>query len=883
MSLTPGTKLGPYEIVSPLGAGGMGEVYRARDKKLGREVAIKILPEQFAQDHQRMSRFEREAQLLAALNHPHIAHIYGFEDSDGAHALVMELVEGPTLAERIEGGPLPLEETLQIARQIAEALEYAHDRGIIHRDLKPANVKLTADGNVKILDFGLAKALADETSPTDISHSPTLTAAATQAGIVMGTAAYMSPEQAKGKSADRRADIWAFGCLFYEMLAGKMAFCEETLTDTLAAVIRDDPDWTLLPSNTPPSIRNLVARCMRKDAKQRLQSIGDARIAIDDVIAGTTDAPSGPIAPSPVNSHSPRTGLFIAIAAITLLLGTALGFSISALRNGKATSLAPVSLNIELPQAQSISALEFAPLAISADGDRIVYLGTGKNGLQLYLRQLDSFQITPISGTQGAVDPFFSPDGQWIAFTGEGKLKKVAITGGAAEVICDLFGAHSGGTWNSDGNIYLSPNVISGVFRVPATGGTPVAITHAETTEGDNWPQLLPGGKNLLLTSWNGSGFDAANIEVVELATGKRHVLIEGGSAARFVAPNFLVYARTGSLMMAHFDPDRLEVQGAPVQILSDLMTNPSTGAPQFDISSTGTLIYLSGSAEIYENNLDWIDRSGKTQPFGFKPGLYQSPRFSPDGHKLAITVRLPNPEIWIYDLDRGAFQQMTSAPGENEIPVWSPDGKQIAYASNGRKQAYVFPVDGDSPERAIADIPNHFHLQSWSPDGSLIALENYGKPGVTDIWMLPTADHHPPYLYLSNAGYPAFSPDGHWLAYVSNSSSAENVYIQRFPGPGDRIQVSSEDGDEPVWSRDGRELYYASGNTLYSVSVATAPKLAIGKPEIVFRSQLWRSNIAGPNYDVAPDGKRFLMMDSGKESELTQIHVILNWAAQLK
>ena len=423
-----------------------------------------------------------------------------------------------------------------------------------------------------------------------------------------------------------------------------------------------------------------------------------------------------------------------------------------------------------------------------------------------------------------------------------------------------------------------------------AAGGTPQVITRVkvETEDGDNWPQVLPGGKALLMTTWNKNKMDDADdalIEVLNLSTGLRRVLIAGGSAPRFVPPHFLVYARAGNLMLARFDPGRLEVQGTPVQVLGDLMTVPLSGAPQFAISATGTLVYLSGPAGVYENNLDWIERGGKAQPFGIKPGLYQSPRFSPDGRKVALTVRLPTPEIWIYDLDRGALQQMTFAAGENEIPVWSSDGRKIAYAGNGRKQAYVFPVDGNSPERAIATVPDHFHLQSWSADGSLIAFEKY-ENGSPQIWMLPTAGNRQPYLYLNHSVYPAFSPDGHWLAYVTGVSDdydSWNVYIQRFPGPGERIQASTGVGDEPVWSRNGRELYYEAGDTLFGVSVATAPNLVVGKPEVVFKGHFWRSDIAGPNYDVAPDGKRFLMLDSDKEPELTQIHVVLNWTSQLK
>lgn len=891
MPLPPGSRLGSYDVTAAIGAGGMGQVYRARDAKLGRDVALKVLPEAFARDADRLARFQREAKVLASLNHPNIAAIYGFEDSGSTHALVMELVEGPTLADRIKPGPIPVEESLRIAKRICEALEYSHERGIIHRDLKPANVKVTADDAVKVLDFGLAKAVEGDAAAADIATSPTVTRMATMQGVLLGTAAYMSPEQAKGKTVDRRADIWAFGCVLYEMLTGKMAFSGETVTDTLAAVVRAEPEWSVLPSATPARVRVLLQRCLEKDAKQRLQAIGEARIAIDDVFSGAPQ-PTSPVL-APVSTpfwHRATLGWAVA-ACLAVALAAALAIALAVSRNGRTGANEPVSLSIDLPQGQSIQASDIAPLAISPDGKRVVYIGVTSDGPQLYMRELDSFRTTPIAGTQGAINPFFSPDGQWIAFSAGG-LKKVALTGGAVQEVSKA-PAPYGGNWGSDDKIYFTTGPISLVSGVPATGGTPQeVITREETEEGDVWPQLLPGGKALLVTKWSPAtaSFDDTVIEVVDLSSRKRRVLITGGAGARFVRPNLLVYAHAGSLMTVHFDPVSLELQGTPVGMLGDLITMPASGAAQFNVSDTGTLVYLSGSARRIENNLDWIGSGMKEpQPFGMKPGLYQSPRFSPDGRKVALTVRQPSPEIWIYDLNRGTLQQMTFALGENEVPVWSPDGRQIAYAGNGRNQAYVFPVDGSSPERPIATIPDHFHLHSWSADGSLIAFEKYVN-GSPEIWMLPTAGSRQPYRYIDHAHDPAFSPDGRWLAYVSVSVGAsapglqaQNVYIQRFPGPGERIQVSTADGTEPVWSRDGHDLYYEAGDSLFRASVATAPSLVVGKPEVVYQGHFWRSNIVGPNYDVAPDGKRFLMVDSDKELELTQIHVVLNWTSQLK
>jgi eukaryotic-like serine/threonine-protein kinase len=842
MQLSVGDKLGPYEILAPIGKGGMGEVWKAHDPRLNRDVAIKVSAAQFSE------RFEREAKTIAALNHPNICQLYDV----GPNYLVMELIDGLPLK-----GPLPVEKAVEYASQILDALDAAHRKGITHRDLKPANILLTKQG-IKLLDFGLAKQ-GSSLEPADVTRT-----ALTKEGQIAGTLQYMAPEQLEGKDADARSDIFSFGCVLYEMLSGRRAFGGASAASVIAAILEREPERL----QTTPPLDRVIRSCLAKVPDQRFQTALDLKRNLLWAMEPTAVAATSKV----------RTPWIVAAGVFVLAAALAIALAVS--RNGRTGANEPVSLSIDLPQGQSIQASDIAPLAISPDGKRVVYIGVTSDGPQLYMRELDSFRTTPIAGTQGAINPFFSPDGQWIAFSAGG-LKKVALTGGAVQEVSNA-SAEYGGNWGSDDKIYFTTGSISLVSGVPATGGTlQEVITREETEEGDVWPQLLPGGKALLVTKWSPAtaSFDDTVIEAVDLSSRKRRVLITGGAGARFVRPNLLVYAHAGSLMTVHFDPVSLEVQGSPVRMLGDLITMPASGAPQFNVSDTGTLVYLSGSARRIENNLDWIGSGMKEpQPFGMKPGLYQSPRFSPDGRKVALTVRLPSPEIWIYDLNRGTLQQMTFAPGENEVPVWSPDGKQIAYAGNGRNQAYVFPVDGSSPERPIAAIPDHFHLHSWSADGSLIAFEKIVNRS-TEIWMLPTAGSRQPYRYIDDAYYPAFSPDGRWLAYVSVS----NVYIQRFPGPGERIQVSTADGTEPVWSRDGHDLYYEAGDSLFRVSVATAPSLVVGKPEVVYQGHFWRSNIAGPNYDVAPDGKRFLMVDSDKEPELTQIHVVLNWTAQLK
>ncbi|HXO62085.1 MAG TPA: protein kinase [Candidatus Acidoferrales bacterium] len=891
MALLTGSQLGPYQIVAPLGVGGMGEVYRAHDSRLRREVAIKVVPEATAHDAVRMARFAREAQFLAALNHPNIGSIYGFEESSTMLALVMELVEGPTLADRIAQGPIPVEDALPILKQIAEALEYAHDRGIVHRDLKPANIKIKPDGTVKVLDFGLAKALSDDINPTDISNSPTLTAAATKAGLILGTAAYMAPEQARGKAVDRRADIWSFGAVAFEMLTGKMAFKGDTVSDTLAAVIRGEPEWTFLPASVPNEIQQLIRRCLNKDPRQRLQSIGEARIAIENVMESRTTPMQGPsisaasISAATLEKENRALKILAGCGLAALLI--AAGFLVAnLLHSGSTRENLPIRFAILPPPGTSLNSV-LRTVAISQDGSRIALSATSSDGPRLYLRDMNSASSIPIAGAEGAVNPVFSPDGRWLAFFAAGKLKKISLDGGAPVVVADGITSPKGLSWGTDHNIYFAPSLSSAIVRVSDSGGPPQAATKLQADKGelaDFSPDVLPDGKTLLFTAFSGGNMDDGALVAQKIGSDERKVIVAKGADAHFFAPNHLLYVRGGNLMIAEFNTGKLETTGSPAVVVQDVLMQPATGLAQYDVSSSGTLIYVNGGKQAVENSLVLAEHDAKVQPLPVKPNLYESPRFSPDGKLLALTVRLPDPDIWVYDMERGALRRITFAPGEDELPVWSPDGKRIAFASNGRQQAFMVAVDGSGQEERLMKNESHFHLQSWSPDGKIIAYERLGSSGQYEIWMLPLDGDRKPYPYLVSqfhVSQPAFSKDGNWLAYTSNESGRSEVYVQRFPGPGEKIQVSTDGGNHPVWSRDGKQLVYENTGTLWATEVLLSP-FRVGKSRVLYQGDIW-NDAAGPNYTLAPGGHRIVVVERIKDPEGGNVKVVVNWNQELQ
>jgi Tol biopolymer transport system component len=879
MTLAAGTLLGSYEVLVPIGAGGMGEVYQAHDTKLGRDVAIKVLPEAFAHDPERLSRFQREAKMLAALNHPNIATIYGLEQSTGTSYLVMELVSGETLAERVKReGALPIEEARAICKQIAEALEAAHEKGIIHRDLKPANIKVTADGTVKVLDFGLAKALLDEPTAADPSNSPTLSMNATVAGVILGTAAYMSPEQANGKQVDKRTDIWAFGCVLYELLTGKQTFYGEDVTDILAAVVRAEPDWQALPAATPMQLCNLLRRCLQKDKTLRLQAAGDARIEIQEAIAAPKD--SGAIQAA----LAPTSKLWLAVAAaLAVLLVVASGALWRATRPIEQPLRPLVRLDVDLGPDVSLGSIAGADEIISPDGTRIVYVSQNR----LFTRRLDQPNTTELAGTQGAFAPFFSPDGQWVAFFSSGKLQKISMEGGSAITLCNA-PVGRGGSWGEDGNIIAALTNAGGLSRTPSAGGPPTPVTDLQNGEATHrWPQILPGGKAVLFTTGaTAAAFDGANIEVMSLADHRRKTLVRGGTFGRYLPSGHLVYVNRGTLFAVPFDVDRLEVHGTPAAVLDQVGYNVAQGSAQLDFSQTGTLIYCSGGAGGGLLTIAWLDSAGKAQPLLAKPGGYARLSMSPDGQRLAMEVSEGSgADIWVYDWQRDTMTRLTFT-GTVQGPFWSPDGRYIAFRAVGEGMS-VIRSDGAGKPQPLTQSKNVQVPWSFTPDGKRLAFLEQDSKTSFDLWTVPLESDSAgvragkPEVFLQTPAderTPSFSPDGRWLAYYSDESGTFQVYVRAFPDKGGKWQISNSGGWLPMWSRNGHELFFEALDNHIMVTAYTEK----GDSFVADKPRLWSEKQIGgaigvKNVDLAPDGKRIvaLMPVETAEAQKAQNHVI--------
>ena len=873
MVLVPGTRLGPYEVLGALGAGGMGEVYRAHDTKLKREVAVKVLPGAFAQDAERMKRFEREAHVLASLNHPNVAAIYGLEEADGVRALVLELVEGPTLAERIAAGPMPVEEAIRIALQIAQGLEAAHDKAIIHRDLKPANVKLTKDGDVKILDFGLAKALEAESSTVETTNSPTLTRAATHVGVLLGTAAYMSPEQAKGKPADRRADVWAFGVVLYEMLTARRAFAGEDVSDTLACLLTKEPDWSALPAGLPARVRRLIARCLTKDPRKRLQAIGEARIALEDAMEGAAE--------TAVSGARPSSAFWSALAGAAVL---ALGVTLGALWLRPALPPAPpLRLSAEIGADASLvtSRLGTGPAAIlSPDGALLAFVAEkGPDALpQLYVRGLDELQASPLPGTEGARNPFFSPDGQWIAFFADRKLKKVAVTGGAIVTLCAA-PDDRGGSWGEDGTIVFTPAGTGGLSRVSSAGGPPEVLTKPDPGVGlasHRWPQVLAGGRAVVYTAGVRGGYEDATIVARPLSGGPEKILLRGGYHGRYLPSGHLVYIHDGTLFAAAFDLGRLEVTGQAAPALKGVKSHAGFGGAQFAHSDRGALVYLPGASVGAELTIQWMDRAGRPQPLRAVPGDYGDPRFSPDGRRLAMDVRERDQrDVWVYEWERDTLSRLTFDPGEDTAPVWTPDGRRIVFGSRradkGTRNLYWQRSDGTGDAERLTESNQMQVPASWHPSGRFLAFSEYSvQTSSFDVMILEVEGSEAsgwkpgkPTVFLNTPSVeynPEFSPDGRWLAYQSDEAGSLEVYVRPFPGPGGRWQASTEGGWGPAWSRTRAELFYQAIDRRIMVAPYTVDGDSF-RPE---KPRLWSEGrfavrTDGRPFDLHPDGQRFV------------------------
>jgi len=880
-----GRQLGSYKIVSLMGAGGMGEVYQAHDGKLRRDVAIKVIPADLVDDPERLARFQREARLLAAVNHPNIATIHGLEQSDDVHYLVMELVPGQTLAERIDAGPLESEEALRLGVQIAEALEVAHERGVIHRDLKPANVKVTPEGRVKVLDFGLAKAFAGDSGPGS-TNGTMLSAIGTEEGRILGTPAYMSPEQARGKPVDKRTDIWAFGCVLYELLTGKEAFRGETASDTLAAVLERDPDLQLLPPVAPAKIRDLLRRCLQKDSQRRLRDIGDARIEIEETLAAPAERQTT-ASSKDVSAHWRWVLLW---GVPSLLLAAITSIAIWNRESPSSKSPGPVSpIAIALPPSQPLAGVEGGTsLALSPDGTQFVYAAREGRTEQLYLRPLEGLEAKPIPGTEGATSPFFSPDGKWVGFFAGGKLKKVPVNGGEPLTLCDAPDPR-GASWGSQGMIVFVPTRASSLQIVSDAGGTPRPVTEiAKKDESSHrWPEFLPGGEAVLFAaSEAGSNWNDAQIAAQSLRTGKRLTLIQGGTHPHYAAPGHLVYVQGGNLMAAPFDPRRLDVTGAAVPVVEGVLQSTFSGAAQFSLSAKGSLVYVPGSEHAMERRLMWVSRSGVEQPLPAPARAYRGPRLSPDGREVAVAVEGQETEVWLYDLSRETLTRLTFQKGTSYNPIWTRDGKRITFNTNAPKSEegiYWLLADGSGGLERLTEFGGA--PSSWSPDGKLLAFPS-GSPNST--WLLRMDDRKAaPFLETSfNQGATQFSPDGRWVAYISDETGRREIYVQPYPGPGGKWQISSEGGTEPLWNPNGRELFYRSGDKMMSAEIIAHPRFSAGKPKVLFAGQyqLSQNPIRTANYDVTPDGQRFLMLKPGGQDQAsTQINIVPSWLEDVR
>ena len=875
VSLTVGTRLGSYEVLSPLGAGGMGEVFRARDTELGRDVAIKVLPDAFAADAERIARFEREARVLASLTHANIAAIYGLERSGGVTFLVLEMVPGATLADRLALGPVDQDEALSIARQIADALDAAHQKGIVHRDLKPANIKITADGVVKVLDFGLAKAIESEdgTGIRSQSHSlsPTITTPAmTGVGVILGTAAYMAPEQARGKSADKRADIWAFGCVLYELLTGVRMFAADEVSDTLAFVLTKEPDWTRLPSSTPRAIRTLLRRCLEKDRTRRLADIADARLELEDARSGVgseqvastaSGTMSGVIVPWSI------AGAALAAAAAVLLLWAPWR---------REAVLPPQRLTVNVGAEASLSTDPATAAVLSPDGTMLAFVAQPAPGSvrMLYVRRLDQLQAIQLAATEDAFGPFFSPDGQWLAFFTPGKLKKVPVNGGSTVTLADASNGR-GGAWAEDDTIVFVPDISPGtpLLRMPAAGGRaePLSVL-AEGEVTHRWPQVLPGSRAVLYTVHNDvRGYDDASLAIQPLASGPHRVILKRGYQGRYLRSGHLTFVRDGTLFAAPFDLDRLEVTGEPVPIIERVDALARSGGAQFSVSDTGTLAYVPGQGS-ERLPMHWMARNGNTTVFRATRALWNAPKFSPDGSMLAfeITDDRGQDDIWIYDWKRDTVARRTFEATNERSPIWTPDGRRITFSSGrpGDFGLYWRRADGTGDTQRLTQSKDTQIAGSWHPNGRFLAFTETRGPTRSDLMLLQVDGDEAsgwkprtPTVLLQTPeteSYPQFSPDGRWLAYMATQAGRGEVWVRSFPDSGGTWQVSTEGGAEPEWSRTRKELFYRDGLRLMVATYATD-----GDSFRVEQSRqvgIVRNMPRQPIFSLHPDGDRLVV-----------------------
>jgi len=877
MSLTAGDRLGAYEVIALLGAGGMGEVYRARDTSLGRDVALKVLPTAFALDPDRVARFRREAQVLAALNHPHIASIYGLAESPDGLALVLELVDGPTLADRLIHGPLTLDEAISIARQVSEALEAAHDHNIIHRDLKPANIKVRDDGTVKVLDFGLAKAFAPGSTDADASQSPTLISpAATRIGLILGTAAYMSPEQARGKTVDKRADVWAFGCVVYEMLVGTRPFAGDDVSQTMARVIEREPDWEALSRVAPSSVVRVIRRCLQKDVHQRLRDISDVRLELLDAVAAPERRDGTPPATA---GRSRLSSALLVIAG--LILGVVGASVLTTFQRGAApvrtNTAARVSTEIRVPP-DALLAVDAAAanigfdstlLDLSPDGRTLVWVGSSSDGsVRLFARQLDSFETRPLAGTEGALHPFFSPDGKSLGFLTNDKLKIYSFVTGTTTSICDVNTGITG-TWSNGDQVFFAAQEGRQLFRVSAHGGAPVLV--ADVRNGYRYGRVTPDGKSALVTYRQaGIGADFAQVRLLNLTTNEVKTLTTDGYDARLTPTGHLVFGRAGRVFASRFDPERQTVSD-PVPVASDVRMHALYPHLQLAVSDT-TLAYVPGG-DVAVASIAWVNRHGQTEFLPLEPRVYGMFDLSADGKRLAIQVGDTKDYILLYDVERKSSRRLATSDSAG-WPKWSANGEMLAYSSFADGKPYrltVQRVDSDRPPMVVAESPNRMTPTTWSPDGTRLTYYEYPNTriGVVSFPRDGTAPPSPEHLNFAGAGHD-LSPDGRWFVYVD-----EGINVRALP-LGEHVQKIADFGAEPIWCRTCNEIVFRSGNRWFSSEVRAGSSFDWKPPRMILQTQF--NDSPGPSFGLSADGQRILVLKRKEEGPRDTIRVVHSW-----
>jgi Tol biopolymer transport system component/tRNA A-37 threonylcarbamoyl transferase component Bud32 len=887
MSLTAGSRLSHYEIAALIGAGGMGEVYEARDPRLNRTVAIKVLQEHMSSQPEARVRFEREARMIAALNHPHICTLHDIGRHEQIDFLVMELVEGETLAARLVRGPLPVHDALQHAIEIAGALDQAHRHGVTHRDLKPGNVMLTKSG-VKLLDFGLAKLRQPQ-------NASSLSAVVTQADITvegetLGTLQYMAPEQLEGHEADARTDIFAFGTMLHEMITGRKAFDGPSRMSLMRSIMSDTPPpvSTLQPV-APRALDRLIATCLAKDPDDRWQSARDVGRELTWILEGGSASSGDVSGGGKGNATGRRNGIPVSAAASLALLAVATAaVAVWTLKPVAGVAPSPVArLAVTLPAGERIGDLSRQSLALSPDGTSLAYIGEHDGTRQIFVRALDSLDGRSISGTEGAIAPFFSPDGRWIGFFSTGNLRKVPTTGGAVECVADA-ASSMGGTWAADDTIYFAPFNTSGLWKVSASGGPSTPVTTLDRSKAEvshRWPQVLPGGKAVVFTVWTGPGSDERHLHLQMLGSGERRVLVPGASTGRYVPSGHILYSRGDALFAVPFDLARLQVSGPAVALPERALDDEGA---QFSVSGSGLLAYVPADPARLERRVVWVDATGNITPLGLPTRAYTDPVLSPDGRYVAFTTLGAIEAIWIYDITRHTLAAFTStSAGSSQAPIWKPDGTRILYRGtrNGFRNLFWKVVDGGSDEERLTTSESLQTPTSWSADGKYVAFVDTVVGTGPDLAVLQMEGREPQ-AFLKTGSVetgPRFAPDGKWMAYSSDESGTSEVYVRAFPGPGRKLQVSTDGGSQPVWSRNGQTLYYRNGDKMLSVRMATQPALTAEHPRTLFEGRYLGTDTGGAGYDVSSDG-RFLMIQAIRpEAPTVQINIVVNWFEDLK